>query len=184
MFGSSRGGVRGGQDQFSWEDVKTDKQRENYLGERGCWGCWTRGLWGAELRSRGFEGAPTLAPRTGLRPRRQLADGPGGPLAEGPRPHLVRQGPGGRRGTEPGGGASGREAGGAGGAHGGVVSAPGAGDLRGAGTRRRAEARPAAPDARARPYRGYKNVRKQPTGLSKEVRSSPDRAGWDGLGPD
>ncbi|XP_062951344.1 multiple myeloma tumor-associated protein 2 isoform X3 [Cynocephalus volans] len=32
MFGSIRGGVRGGQDQFNWEDVKTDKQRENYLG--------------------------------------------------------------------------------------------------------------------------------------------------------
>ncbi|XP_069815264.1 multiple myeloma tumor-associated protein 2 [Dendropsophus ebraccatus] len=32
MFGSSRGGARGGQDQFNWEDVKTDKQRENYLG--------------------------------------------------------------------------------------------------------------------------------------------------------
>ncbi|XP_069503176.1 multiple myeloma tumor-associated protein 2 [Ambystoma mexicanum] len=32
MFGSSRAGVRGGQDQFNWEDVKTDKQRENYLG--------------------------------------------------------------------------------------------------------------------------------------------------------
>ncbi|XP_048367844.1 multiple myeloma tumor-associated protein 2 [Sphaerodactylus townsendi] len=32
MFGSSRGGVRGGQDHFNWEDVKTDKQRENYLG--------------------------------------------------------------------------------------------------------------------------------------------------------
>ncbi|XP_058142271.1 multiple myeloma tumor-associated protein 2 isoform X2 [Dasypus novemcinctus] len=32
MFGSNRGGVRGGQDQFNWEDVKTDKQRENYLG--------------------------------------------------------------------------------------------------------------------------------------------------------
>ncbi|XP_061443956.1 multiple myeloma tumor-associated protein 2 [Rhineura floridana] len=32
MFGSSRSGVRGGQDQFNWEDVKTDKQRENYLG--------------------------------------------------------------------------------------------------------------------------------------------------------
>ncbi|XP_078521456.1 multiple myeloma tumor-associated protein 2 [Lissotriton helveticus] len=32
MFGSSRAGVRGGQDQFRWEDVKTDKQRENYLG--------------------------------------------------------------------------------------------------------------------------------------------------------
>ncbi|XP_009992947.1 PREDICTED: multiple myeloma tumor-associated protein 2 [Chaetura pelagica] len=32
MFSSSRGGVRGGQDQFNWEDVKMDKQRENYLG--------------------------------------------------------------------------------------------------------------------------------------------------------
>lgn len=26
------GGTRGGQDQFKWEDVKTDKHRENYLG--------------------------------------------------------------------------------------------------------------------------------------------------------
>ena len=26
------GGTRGGQDQFKWEDVKTDKYRENYLG--------------------------------------------------------------------------------------------------------------------------------------------------------
>ncbi|XP_076000947.1 multiple myeloma tumor-associated protein 2 [Genypterus blacodes] len=33
MFGSSRsGGVRGGQDQFNWDDVKVDKHRENYLG--------------------------------------------------------------------------------------------------------------------------------------------------------
>ncbi|XP_043921969.1 multiple myeloma tumor-associated protein 2 [Protopterus annectens] len=32
MLGSSRGGVRGGQDQFCWEDVKADKHRENYLG--------------------------------------------------------------------------------------------------------------------------------------------------------
>ncbi|KAI8073071.1 kinase phosphorylation protein-domain-containing protein [Gongronella butleri] len=32
MFHPSRGGVRGGRDQFSWEDVKTDKHRENYLG--------------------------------------------------------------------------------------------------------------------------------------------------------
>ncbi|XP_041847326.1 multiple myeloma tumor-associated protein 2 [Melanotaenia boesemani] len=33
MFGSSRsGGVRGGQDQFNWNDVKVDKHRENYLG--------------------------------------------------------------------------------------------------------------------------------------------------------
>ena len=28
----SRGGVRGGKDQFDWEDVKGDKYRENYLG--------------------------------------------------------------------------------------------------------------------------------------------------------
>ena len=26
------GGTRGGQDQFKWEDVKSDKYRENYLG--------------------------------------------------------------------------------------------------------------------------------------------------------
>lgn len=28
-----RGGTRGGQDQFDWEDVKADKHRENYLGK-------------------------------------------------------------------------------------------------------------------------------------------------------
>lgn len=32
MFHPSRGGVRGGRDQFSWEDVKGDKHRQNYLG--------------------------------------------------------------------------------------------------------------------------------------------------------
>ncbi|KAF7728153.1 hypothetical protein EC973_006547 [Apophysomyces ossiformis] len=32
MFHPSRGGVRGGKDQFSWEAVKEDKYRENYLG--------------------------------------------------------------------------------------------------------------------------------------------------------
>lgn len=32
MFHPSRGGVRGGKDQFSWENVKTDKDRECYLG--------------------------------------------------------------------------------------------------------------------------------------------------------
>lgn len=32
MYHPSRGGVRGGQDQFDWEDVKGDKHRENYLG--------------------------------------------------------------------------------------------------------------------------------------------------------
>ena len=33
MYHPSRGGVRGGQDQFDWEDVKSDKYRESYLGE-------------------------------------------------------------------------------------------------------------------------------------------------------
>jgi len=32
MYHPSRGGVRGGQDQFDWEDVKVDKHRESYLG--------------------------------------------------------------------------------------------------------------------------------------------------------
>eukprot|EP00729_Bicosta_minor_P020343 gene20343-15454_t len=39
---SKRGGTRGGQDQFNWEDVKQDKHRDNYLGasvhaNRGRW---------------------------------------------------------------------------------------------------------------------------------------------------
>ena len=32
MFMPSRGGSRGGKDQFDWDDVKADKYRENYLG--------------------------------------------------------------------------------------------------------------------------------------------------------
>ncbi|CAH9148792.1 unnamed protein product [Cuscuta epithymum] len=32
MYHPSRGGVRGGRDQFSWDDVKVDKHRENYIG--------------------------------------------------------------------------------------------------------------------------------------------------------
>lgn len=32
MFHPTRGGVRGGRDQFKWDDVKTDKDRFNYLG--------------------------------------------------------------------------------------------------------------------------------------------------------
>ncbi|KAI9014699.1 kinase phosphorylation protein-domain-containing protein [Gaertneriomyces semiglobifer] len=32
MFGPTRGGTRGGQGLFKWEDVKEDKYRENYLG--------------------------------------------------------------------------------------------------------------------------------------------------------
>ncbi|KAG8390805.1 hypothetical protein BUALT_Bualt01G0121800 [Buddleja alternifolia] len=32
MYHPTRGGVRGGRDQFNWDDVKVDKHRENYLG--------------------------------------------------------------------------------------------------------------------------------------------------------
>ena len=31
--GGVRGGTRGGKDQFDWEDVRVDKDRENYLGQ-------------------------------------------------------------------------------------------------------------------------------------------------------
>ncbi|XP_002736355.1 uncharacterized protein LOC100370812 [Saccoglossus kowalevskii] len=45
MHHPSRGGVRGGTDQFSWEDVKADKYRENYLGHsvKAPIGRWQKG---------------------------------------------------------------------------------------------------------------------------------------------
>jgi len=45
MYHPSRGGVRGGRDQFSWDDVKSDKHRENYLGHsiKAPIGRWQKG---------------------------------------------------------------------------------------------------------------------------------------------
>eukprot|EP00252_Welwitschia_mirabilis_P010624 TRINITY_DN23_c1_g1_i1.p1 TRINITY_DN23_c1_g1~~TRINITY_DN23_c1_g1_i1.p1 ORF type:complete len:247 (+),score=64.53 TRINITY_DN23_c1_g1_i1:152-892(+) len=45
MYHPSRGGVRGGRDQFSWDDVKADKHRENYLGHsiKAPVGRWQKG---------------------------------------------------------------------------------------------------------------------------------------------
>ncbi|XVF00059.1 hypothetical protein REPUB_Repub03eG0253500 [Reevesia pubescens] len=45
MYHPTRGGVRGGRDQFSWEDVKADKHRENYLGHsiKAPVGRWQKG---------------------------------------------------------------------------------------------------------------------------------------------
>lgn len=45
MYHPTRGGVRGGQDQFKWDDVKVDKHRENYLGHslKAPVGRWQKG---------------------------------------------------------------------------------------------------------------------------------------------
>eukprot|EP00249_Psilotum_nudum_P016108 c25660_g1_i1 orf=565-1290(-) len=45
MYHPSRGGVRGGRDQFNWEDVKADKHRENFLGHsiKAPVGRWQKG---------------------------------------------------------------------------------------------------------------------------------------------
>ncbi|KAK4759951.1 hypothetical protein SAY87_023082 [Trapa incisa] len=45
MYHPTRGGVRGGRDQFSWEDVKVDKHRENYIGHslKAPVGRWQKG---------------------------------------------------------------------------------------------------------------------------------------------
>ncbi|KAL8538933.1 hypothetical protein ACS0TY_000796 [Phlomoides rotata] len=45
MYHPTRGGVRGGRDQFSWDDVKADKHRENYMGHslKAAVGRWQKG---------------------------------------------------------------------------------------------------------------------------------------------
>ncbi|KAF9364991.1 hypothetical protein BGX34_011828 [Mortierella sp. NVP85] len=45
MFHPTRGGTRGGRDQFKWDDVKEDKYRENYLGNslHAAVGRWQKG---------------------------------------------------------------------------------------------------------------------------------------------
>ncbi|KAH9616714.1 hypothetical protein KSS87_015449 [Heliosperma pusillum] len=45
MYHPTRGGVRGGRDQFQWDDVKVDKHRENYLGHsvKAPVGRWQKG---------------------------------------------------------------------------------------------------------------------------------------------
>lgn len=45
MYHPTRGGVRGGRDQFSWDDVKVDKHRENYIGHslKAPVGRWQKG---------------------------------------------------------------------------------------------------------------------------------------------
>jgi len=45
MYHPTRGGVRGGRDQFSWDEVKADKHRENYLGHsvKAPVGRWQKG---------------------------------------------------------------------------------------------------------------------------------------------
>lgn len=46
--GPARGGNRGGKDQFNWESVKSDKDREFYLGHsvKATTGRWQKGMTG------------------------------------------------------------------------------------------------------------------------------------------
>ncbi|KAG6430307.1 hypothetical protein SASPL_108371 [Salvia splendens] len=45
MYHPTRGGVRGGRDQFTWDEVKVDKHRENYIGHslKAPVGRWQKG---------------------------------------------------------------------------------------------------------------------------------------------
>ena len=47
--GPARGGNRGGKDQFDWENVKADKDREYYLGHsvKATTGRWQKGAYGS-----------------------------------------------------------------------------------------------------------------------------------------
>ncbi|CAK7325213.1 unnamed protein product [Dovyalis caffra] len=58
MYHPSRGGVRGGRDQFSWDDVKADKHRENYLGHSIK---APVGRWQKVISLNGLKGPPTDA---------------------------------------------------------------------------------------------------------------------------
>ena len=59
-----RGGTRGGKDQFNWDDVKGDKDREYYLGHslKASVGRWQRGkdiLW--YTREKGKDGGAQMS---------------------------------------------------------------------------------------------------------------------------
>ena len=78
------GGSRGGQDQFKWEDVKTDKYRDNYLGHSAVRACCCATLQLTSDLTPSVCVRATPPPQNSARGGRSMAKGQGPLLARSP----------------------------------------------------------------------------------------------------